>query len=302
MSHYADMETLREFPCLPALVRGQPSWPTPQLGRVGRGFFFTVGIVLAVLLINSPTASAASKQSRERAARKACLSGDYNKGMDILADLFVETQDAIYIFNQGRCLEQNQQYKDAIARFQEFLRTDAVRKLKTEDKASAENHIVACKQSIAEQVAQTPVSPPPVVVTPPPAPAPAPEPAPVIIVQPEARPTDAHPGSGLRTTGIVLASVGVAALGAGLGLNLLANKKISDMESQTDGYSNGKNSSQKTTVTLSWVGYGVGAACIATGAILYGVGLKARSKSTDNIALVPSLGSGQAGAALVGAF
>jgi hypothetical protein len=267
---------------------------------VRSGFFLGFGIVLAFLFFTAATASAASKQSRERAARKACLSGDYNKGMDILSDLFVETQDAIYIFNQGRCLEQNQQYKDAIARFQEFLRTDAVRKLKPEDKASAENHIVACKQSLAEQVALTPVSPPPVVVTPPPAP--APEPAPVIISQPETRPTDANPGSGLRITGIVLASVGVAALGVGLGLNLLANKKISDMESKPDGYTDSKNSSHNTYVTLTWVGYGVGAACLATGAILYGVGLSARSKSSSQVSVVPTFGMGQAGAAFAGAF
>jgi hypothetical protein len=251
----------------------------------------------------APTAFAASKQARERAARKACLSGDYNKGIDILSDLFVETQDAVYIFNQGRCLEQAQQYKDAIARFQEFLRTDAVHKLKPEDKASAENHITSCKTSLAEQT-PAPTSPPPVIVMPPAAPAPAPasEPAPIIVVRQEPSPADTNPGSGLRITGIVLASVGVAALGTGLGLNLLANKKISDMESTPNGYSDGKNSSHDTTVTLAWVGYGVGAACIATGAILYGVGLSARSSSSDKVALVPTVGSGQAGAALVGAF
>jgi tetratricopeptide (TPR) repeat protein len=261
----------------------------------------SLGIAVTLVLV-APSAGASNRQARDRAARKSCLSGDYNKGIEILADLFVETQDAIYIFNQGRCFEQNQQYKDAIARFQEFLRTDAVRALKPEDKASAESHIASCKQSLAEQVVPGPTSPPPVVVAPPPAPMPAPEPAQVIVVQPDIKAAPANPGLGLRITGIVLASLGVAGLGAGVGLNLLANKKISDMESRVDGYSDGESSSQKGYVTLAWVGYGVGTACLATGAILYGVGLSARSKSSDKVALVPTLGPGQAGASLVGAF
>jgi hypothetical protein len=276
-----------------------------QLGRVRSWFLYGVFLSIALSAFIASPAMAGNRTARERAARKACLTGDYSKGMDILSDLFVETQDAIYIFNQARCLEQNQQYKDAMARFQEFLRTDAVRSLKPEDKASAENHIASCKQSLAEQVAPAATTPPPMVAMPPapaPAPAPAPEPAPVVVAQPETPSAPTNPGAGLRIAGIVLASVGVAALGAGVGLNLLANKKISDMESQTDAYTDGKSSDHKTYVTLGWVGYGVGAACLATSAILYTVGLSARSKSSDKLAIVPTLGTGQAGAAFVGAF
>lgn len=67
-------------------------------------------------------AQAASRQTPEKTARKACLSGDYEKGVAILSDLFVETQDPTWIFNQARCFEQNRRYEDAIARFQEYLR------------------------------------------------------------------------------------------------------------------------------------------------------------------------------------
>jgi len=62
--------------------------------------------VLLVLLV-APLAHAAGKEAKERAARKACLSGDYDKGVEILSDLFLDTVDANYIFDQARCFEQN---------------------------------------------------------------------------------------------------------------------------------------------------------------------------------------------------
>ena len=37
----------------------------------------------------------------EKAAKKACAVGDFQKGVDILADLFVETDDPGWIYNQG---------------------------------------------------------------------------------------------------------------------------------------------------------------------------------------------------------
>jgi hypothetical protein len=53
---------------------------------------------------------------------------------------------------------------------------------------------------------------------------------------------------------------------------------------------------------MAWVGYGVGAACVVTGAILYGVGLKSKSTAEDSVALLPTFGPDHAGAVLTGAF
>jgi tetratricopeptide (TPR) repeat protein len=74
---------------------------------------------------------------------KACLTGNTSKGVEILADLFIETRDPTYLFNQGRCFEQNRRYEDAIARFREYLLRD--RKLGAEEKVDAERHIAACQ-------------------------------------------------------------------------------------------------------------------------------------------------------------
>jgi len=263
------------------------------------------------LLFLSP-ATAATQQAQERAARKACLSGDYAKGVDILADLFVATKDLTYIFNQGRCFEQNRKYEDAIARFHEYLQTGQG-KLDPTDKSAAERHIADCKEMLSQDRASSPTPtapqgfvppPPPVASTP--EPAVPPEPSTLAVTQPAPQPVPepapASAGAGLRVGGIIAASLGVASLGAGVLFNLKANSMISDMQATVDGYSPNRNSEHDTYKTLAWVGYGVGAACVVTGAILYGVGLKAKFSSSASVALVPVVGAGQAGAVLTGAF
>lgn len=250
---------------------------------------------------------AAIRQAQEKAARKACLAGDYVKGVDLLADLFVETKEATYVFNQGRCFEQNRRYEDAVARFQEYLRA-AGAKLSPEDREAAEQHIKANKdllaqerESVAAQTAPQPFTPP----SPSPSTPTAPAQLAPIVSQPTP-PPPASTGRGLRIGGIVLASVGGAALVGGVLLNLQANSAIKDMEAKPDAYSSGKKSDYDSYRTLSWVGYGVGAACVVTGAVLYGFGIKARSRSSSasstEVTLMPSVGAGHVGAALTGAF
>jgi hypothetical protein len=277
-----------------------------------RRFVRRLGVAAAVTVVllaaNGRGALAAGKttrQAKERTARKSCLSGDWAKGIDILADLFVDSHDPTYIFNQGRCLEQNHRYEDAIEKFKEFLRTGETQDLKSEDRDSAEKHIAACKETLATQgVAAEPVPPlapslPAPAVVAPPTPAPE-EPAP-IVVQTDAAKQTRNAGSGLRVAGIVTAVFGLAAAGAGIGFNVLANNTVGDIESTLNGYA-GKKSDHDKYVTLSWVGYGVGAACLVTGAVLYGIGLKARSSSSTEVALVPAVGPGHAGVAFTGAF
>ena len=60
--------------------------------RTHRSFLFKAASIVVPLLLAAPPAIAASRQAQERAARKACLNGDYAKGVDILSDLFVDTK------------------------------------------------------------------------------------------------------------------------------------------------------------------------------------------------------------------
>jgi hypothetical protein len=45
-------------------------------------------------------------EEQAKAAKKACAAGDFRKGMDILAELYVDTNHTTFIYNQGRCYEQ----------------------------------------------------------------------------------------------------------------------------------------------------------------------------------------------------
>ena len=267
-------------------------------------------IVVIPLLLAAAPAAAASRQAQERAARKACLNGEYAKGVAILSDLFVDTKDPTYIYNQGRCFEQNRRYEDAVARFDEYLRA-AQEQLKPEDKAAAEKHRSDCKEKLAEERGPLPTQPAPQVPTPAaappllptPKPEPSPEPSTSIVVAPAPQPAPARGRSGgLLAAGIITGSVGVLAVAGGVVLNLKANSMVDSMETGVGAYSTGKANDQKTYRTLAWVGYGVGAACVAAGAVLIGFGMKSSTSSSTNVALAPAVGPGQVGAMLTGGF
>src|SRR5512140_1773690 len=76
--------------------------------------------LLAAVVFVQP--ARAESDDKVKAAKKACIAGDYAKGVEILSDLYVETGDLNFVFNQGRCFEQSGRYQDAINRFHEYAR------------------------------------------------------------------------------------------------------------------------------------------------------------------------------------
>jgi len=242
-----------------------PRFRTPR-----RGAFLL--LVLPVLLHAVPGA-AANREDQEREARTACLGGDPAKGVMILSELFVGTRDATHIYNQGRCYEQNARYQEAISRFQEYLRV--AKDARREDRAEAEKHIADCRAQLAEEAPRVPGTPePPPPVVPPVSPAVVAAPAPAA-------------GSGLRLAGIVTAAAGGAALVAGIVLNARVNSLASEYESY-NGYTDAKESDRQSYETWGWVSYGVGAACVGTGAALYFLGLRAKRNGSAAVTLVPA--------------
>jgi hypothetical protein len=268
---------------------------------------------LALLLASSPSlakeksrgeqvTSGGDRQAMERDARRACLNGDYAKGVALLSELFLDSKDPNYIFNQGRCLEQNLRFEEAIGRFREYLRDGSIG---ARDREAAEKHIVECESLQAKQnpaaapaapVATVPVPlPPPAPVA---APAPLAEPSPAIEVTPS--PPSASAGSGLRLGGLVAAGVGAAALATGLVLNLKANSLADSIDPPDHTFDRGTESTRSKYETLSWIAYGAGAAGLVTGAVLYAIGW---SRSGDSqVALSPTIAPGLAGATLRSSF
>ncbi len=276
----------------------------PMVGWRPMAFLRAPLVLVLVTLAFAGSVSAAdgakSKGAREKAAKKACSVGDFQKGVDILGDLFVETNDFNYVYNQGRCYQQNTKFEQAANRFREYLRK--AKDLSDNDRAEVDRQVSECETSLA-RAAQ--VAPPPVTAAPPTVvraetPAPAPEPAtPEVATKPTPPPSDGSQGKGLRTAGIICAVVGLAAVGTGVGLALKTQSITSD-EKKSGGATPSQENERKSLITWGWVSYGVGAAAVATGAILYIVGWP--SDQSTNVALLPLLGPDGASVMLKGKF
>ena len=282
----------------------------PSLLR-GRLLLFTLAFLAAPL-----AARAGAKENKERAAKTACLAGDYAKGVALLAELYVSSSnDVTYLFNQGRCFEQNGKYEEAIVRFREYQLKNADAGNAPDE--SAEKHIANCqavldKQKPAAQVAAAAV--PAAVSAAPVASAPAAEPivpkTSAVEAKPEARVeiaeaiAPATPGRALRIAGISAAAVGVAGIATGVILNIKANSLAKDLESANGSstmlYSRSTESSRSTYQTLGWVAYGAGTACLVGGAVSYLLGYSQGQNA--QVAFVPAVGAGHVGATLQGAF
>lgn len=278
-----------------------------SVGRIIGVSSWGIWATLFALLLTAKTAhGAGNRQAQEKAARKACLTGDYATGVSILADLFVDNNDPAYVFNQGRCLEQNTRYKDAIAKFDEYLRIADASKMDKTGRAAAQKHIEDCRAKLAAEEKTQPLAPQPLtqpLSQPVPQPVPQPESTAPTVEKTKVAPEPPKSGKALVVGGVVTGAVGVAMLAAGVVFNLKANGMVNDMETKVDNYTASKNSSQQSYQTLAWVGYGLGAACIATGAILTFIGAsRLGSSSETNVALEPALGPGQAGVLLQGGF
>jgi tetratricopeptide (TPR) repeat protein len=265
-------------------------------------------LAITLILISAfcfPSQSdAANREAKERSAKKACLAGDVAKGVAILAELYVDSDDANYMFNQGRCFEQNRRYEDAIARFREYLAkaTNAP----AADKAEAEGHIAACERYLGKpgggpQAAQPTVAAQPSPDPIPPAGAAPASPADAGLARAAVMPRPESHGSGLRITGVVTAVVGAGALITGVALNLKVNRMTEDLE-KPYGYNASTDSTRKDYKTLGWISYGVGAACMAAGAALYYLGWQTDRASSPALAIAPWAGPRTAGALLTGGF
>ena len=237
-------------------------------------------------------------EAQENLAKKACATGDFRKGVEILADLYVRTDDTTYIYNQGRCYEQNHQWVSAIDRFREYLRK--AKDLSAGLKAEVEKHIADCKLFMEEEASRAAPPPPP---PQPNAPVPPPGPQPTVqIVAPPPTPAPApveSSGSTMRTTGIIVGGVGVATLATAIALNLKANSLADEVNKNHDPAT---ESSQKSYKTGAIMCYGVGGVALVAGTVMYLVGRSKGPSKSAGVALLPTWSPGEAGLSIAGEF
>jgi hypothetical protein len=238
---------------------------------------------------------ATGREALENSARKACMMGDYQKGIDILSDLFLETKVITYVYNQGRCLEQNHRWEEALDRFLEYQRkTPGVDE---RERSEVEQHIVECKSYLKEQAM---IAPPPVVPTSPgPVAAPA-APAVVQAVAPVSTPERAG-GMGLRVSGIAVGVVGIAAVATGV---ILATKTRALSDELNKTYNRDKAATRDSYETWGWVSYGVGAVALVAGTTLCILGWRAGKSEPDasTVSILPILSPGTGGVLLRGTY
>ncbi len=233
----------------------------------------------------------AQLEARHREAEAACSSGRLEEGVRILAELFAQTDDGNYIFNQGRCYQKNGHHAEALARFQMYLRrSDA-------DPAAATRarQLILELQGLPAAPAPSPAAsaPPPTGLAPPAGRAEAAEGSP-----PElgARLEVPSIGRTLRVAGLVTTGAGLAALGVATYFGMqttwleedgreLARRTAPDL-----GAIESLNQRGHRAFLLQWVFLGVGATAVSTGALLYYLGVRAAAspdRSTVQVAPLP---------------
>jgi len=239
------------------------------------------------LLLSSSQARAAGDddgKSKEWAARKACLAGDPAKGVELLAELFIDTRDATHIYNQARCFEQNHRYEDAISRYREFLKKS--QDLSENDRADVQKQIAECQRYLQPGTVATP-----------PTSATATPVADVTQSRPAA--TETQDGRGLRIAGIASGAVGLVAIGTAIYFYARA-ASLSDKITASKNSSASDFAAGKSAETMQWVFYSVGGAALATGAVLSYLGWRAAILGQTSV--MPIAGPGLAGIAAEGAF
>jgi hypothetical protein len=87
-----------------------------------QGRWFPLAVTGLTMVVSAGARAADSRDAREREARKACFTGNVDRGVEILVDLYGETGHPNYIYNQARCFERNGKYDQAVLSYDDYLR------------------------------------------------------------------------------------------------------------------------------------------------------------------------------------
>lgn len=239
-----------------------------------------------MVLLAAAGPARAQGDPRETEARRECLAGRYQRGIDLLATLFTETKDPNHIFNQGRCYEQNSRPDEAISRFREYLRKAP--NLPAAEAAEVQAHIRDCERMKAEQRADQA------------------GPATDVELRQRLASDDERQARNMRIAGISIAAAGAAALAFGGYMSWKTNSLESDFQHKQalqkgaffdrTAYNDGQRAE-----LFQWIGYAVGAVAVGTGGIFYYLGYRGR-EGAPSVALVPAVGPRRAEAHLRWSF
>lgn len=275
--------------------------------------------VISALAFAPVPAQAAPKprEQREAEARRACAAGRVEAGIEILAELLTEFSHPNYIYNQGRCYQQNGKAEQAIVRFKEYLR--AAQNITPEERVRVQRFIeeLDAELQAAAPAAATPPTATGAVAAPPPASGEgAVRSATEAVPGADVSRTEVPPpqqsrtrGGGLRTAAIALGVAGGVGLGTGIVSGLQVRSLSNEVNDADAGRFNTVTLAQQQEKaqrfeTLQWIGYGVGAAAVAGAVICVMMDSnRAASESARRAILIGTVGpDGQPGLMLAGRF
>jgi hypothetical protein len=227
---------------------------------------------LAAAVLAGARSARAQDDPRENEARRECLAGRYQRGIDLLAALFTETKDPNHIFNQGRCYEQNNRPDEAISRFREYLRKAP--NLPPAEAAEVQAHIRECEKMKAEQRADRPGT------------------GADLELRKQLSQDEERRARNMRIAGISIAAAGAAALAFGGYMSYRTHSLEEDFQTKQrlqmgaffdrTAYNDGQRAE-----LFQWIGYAVGAVAVGTGGIFYYLGYREREGS-PSVALLPA--------------
>jgi hypothetical protein len=202
------------------------------------------GLVVTIALGAARVRAAQVEDPRPSQALTACASGDVQRGIALLAELYAQTRNPAFVFNQGRCYQQNGQREPAAQRFREYLRVGQQEPLV--DRQRAEVYIKEIEEALERERTAAALSPPPPVAT-------------------------ASPRRTLRLTGFALAGASAVALGSGAFLSWRVQAKEQQVEGPfarepgvVDGSTlSGQLSDGGRLETWQYISYGLGVASLA---------------------------------------
>jgi hypothetical protein len=296
--------------------------------------------VVLLVLAGAPVATAgrpamaaggAKDDPRTREAMALYRAGKFEEAAQIFAPLTAEyPKDLFLLRNLGLCFYRVRKPEEALANLREYLykKRDAA----AEDRQEVQGWIAEMEALRAEQMkvppasgtpapapvapAAAPVEPSPAHVQPAPPVAAAPSGAWVSSPQASAQTPAVQgvngeqnavatssgkkdSGAGNGTLAAVAVAVGVVGVAAGVTMTMLSQQKFDEVEKI---YDPDAESSGKTMATLSFVGYGVGAAALVTAIMLYSRDDKGQATGPRGLAILPSVNGTSLGAVLGGKF
>ena len=256
--------------------------------------------------------SEAELESREAEAKRACDAGQVEEGARVLRELFRLTDDGTYIFNLGRCYQQNGQAQLAVPQFRAYLARPDVDPAAA---ARAREHIATLDRPTPAAVvpAPTPPAPPaaavPAVVSSSP---PSAWPAASELVATSPSPPAPSPARAFRVGGLVTGGVGLAGLATGA-VYALRTRSLEQEKSEALEQGNkpvewfaAHDEEGERAERRQWMFLGVGGAALLAGGALYYLGTRSEAAGAAGTPAaaqaVPLVTPGILGAALLGRF